>query len=69
MSNCREYCPHRELCKKHFPDFQGSDEKYFHFECPMYDKFEDARMEAKDIMEEQLPFMDDYEGPEDDELP
>lgn len=68
--NCRETCRHRELCKRYYPDFYGSEERNFFIECPMYDKFEDICMETRDMMNSEiLPFMDDYDGPEDDELP
>jgi hypothetical protein len=58
MSNCRDHCKHSNLCKRNYPDFNGSEEKYFHFECPMYDKFEDILMETRDRMRDKT-FYDD----------
>ena len=61
-------CRFKELCKKHYHVTTADDcshEKSL--ECPIADKIQDILMDARDIMEEQLPFTDDYDGPVEEE--
>ena len=72
MRNCREFCPYREICKKHYPRCTG-EEGLSHSECPIAWKIEDILMDARDICREQgdpdeIPFCEDYDGPETEEL-
>lgn len=54
---------------KVFPNVTPEADDPFHYsECPMAWKIEDLLMDARDIEEETLPFTDDYDGPEVEEL-
>lgn len=70
--NCHERCRYSKECWKLF-NCKGSNRADFPDECAMYYKLDDLAMEAMDIEKEQrkargeddeLPFTDDYDGPE-----
>ena len=69
-TNCHERCRYSKECFRLF-ECKGSNRKDFPDECALYYKLDDLSMEARDIAKEQskalddeLPFTDDYDGPE-----
>lgn len=52
MSNCRERCPYRKICKEIFPQFNG-DEETKHYECPMAWKIEDLLNDYEPVKEDE----------------
>lgn len=69
MANCRKICVYRQFCEKKYPDYHGGENgERPHVECPMAWKIEDILMDAQDIADETIPFTDDYDGPEVEEL-
>ena len=70
--NCHERCRYSKECSKIF-NCKGSNQADFPDECALYYKLDDLAMEARDIEKEQrkacgeddeIPFTDDYDGPE-----
>ena len=61
--NCHERCRYSKECYRLF-SCKGSNRADFPDECALYYKLDDLAMEAREIEKEQLPFTDDYDGPE-----
>ena len=73
MANCRTICPYRKICAETMlPDYAGGENgEHPQWECPVAFKIEDLLMDAWEPEDEdEVPFDDeDYDGPEEDELP
>lgn len=73
MANCRDICCHKNLCPRIYPDFHGAETEDEHpwWDCPMAFKIEDLLQDAWEPEDDdEIPFDDeDYDGPEEDELP